>query len=286
MEATRFVAGLGYMTSIAIIGGGNIGEALISGLVASEMNPKNIRVAHRRAERGQELKETYGVVPYTDNLEAVDEADVVFLCVKPHQVLSVVDELADTLDNNDATVLVSMAAGVSLAALEEVLPAGSAVVRVMPNTPMLVRKGMSAIAPGRFAGDEAVKQVTKLLQAVGEVEVIEEKDMDAVIAMSGSSPAYLFLLAEAMIDAGTNLGLSRDVARKLATQAFHGAAAMLVETGEEPAQLRAKVSSPGGTTIRAIRALEDSGARSAIYRAAEAAAARNAELQRAANASR
>ncbi|MHC9589033.1 pyrroline-5-carboxylate reductase [Corynebacterium diphtheriae] len=266
------------MTSIAVIGGGKIGEALISGLVASVMSPKDIHVTNRNAERAQELKERYGVLTFLENIAAVDDVDMVFLCVKPQQVIPVVDEIADVVDNNTSTTIVSMAAGVTNAMIEESLAAGSPVIRVMPNTPMLVGKGMSVVAPGRYADEDTVASLTQLLEAVGSVEVIEESSMDAVVALSGSSPAYLFLMVEALIDAGVFLGLPRDKAKNLAVSSFAGAATMLEQTGEEPAVLRANVSSPGGTTIAAIREFEESGLRAAVYRAATAAATRNSSL--------
>lgn len=266
------------MTSIAVIGGGKIGEALISGLIASGSNPKDIHVTNRTPERGQELKETYGVVPFTENTPAVDDVDVVFLCVKPKDIVKVTEEISSAVDNNESTIVVSMAAGIANSAIEEVLSAGSPVVRVMPNTPMLVGKGMSAVAPGRFVSEEQLEQVNELLSVIGAVRVVEESDMDAVTAMSGSSPAYLFLVAESMIDAGVNLGLTRDAAKELAVNALYGASAMLKETGEEPSQLRANVCSPAGTTIAAVRELEESGIRGAFYRAAEKCAQRSKEL--------
>lgn len=266
------------MTSIAVIGGGKIGEALISGLIASGVSPKDIHVTNRTPERGQKLKDEYGVVPFTENVPAVDDVDVVFLCVKPKDIIKVTEEISSAVDNNDSTTLVSMAAGISNSAIEEVLSAGSPVIRVMPNTPMLVGKGMSAVAAGRFASDEQLQQVVDLLGAIGAVRVVEESDMDAVTAMSGSSPAYLFLIVESMIDAGVNQGLPRDVAKDLAVNAMYGAAAMLKETGTEPSELRANVSSPAGTTIAALRELEESGVRGAFYRAVEKCAERSREL--------
>lgn len=266
------------MSSIAVIGGGKIGEALVSGLVSSGVNPKDINVTNRNAERGQYLKETYGVVPFTENPSAVDEVSVVFLCVKPKDVANVVEEISDVVDNNTATTVVSMAAGVSNAVIEEALAAGAPVVRVMPNTPMLVGKGVSAVAPGRFVGEEQLQEVVGLLESVGTVRVVAESDMDAVTALSGSSPAYVFLVAEALIDAGVSLGLTREVAKDLAVGAMYGSAAMMQETGTEPTELRANVSSPAGTTIAAIRELEESGLRGAFYRATQACADRSAEL--------
>lgn len=266
------------MSSIAVVGGGKIGEALIAGLVASGVNPKDICVSNRSPERGQELKETYGVMPFTNNAEAVDEVEVVFLCVKPKQVLGVVEEIADVVDNNTATTVVSMAAGITTSAIEEALSAGTSVARVMPNTPMLVGKGMCAVAPGRFLGEEQLSAVLEYLEAVGSVRVVDEADMDAVTALSGSAPAYIFLVAEALIDAGVNQGLKREDARDFAITAILGAGAMMAETGKEPSELRANVSSPAGTTIAAIRELEESGLRGAFYRAVEKCAKRSAEL--------
>ncbi|QGU06344.1 Pyrroline-5-carboxylate reductase [Corynebacterium occultum] len=267
------------MTSIAVIGGGNIGEALISGFIASGMPPASIKVTNRREERGRELEERYGVTALQDNAQAVDSADVVFLCVKPKGILEMLAEISGSLDDNDQdTVVVSMAAGISLAAMEEAVSAGTPVVRVMPNTPMLVRQGMCALAAGRFTHSEQMDTVAELLRSVGDVRVVAESDMDAVTAMSGSSPAYIYLVAEALIDAGVNLGLTRAAAQELAVSAIHGASTMLKESGDDPTTLRAKVSSPAGTTVAALRELEESGIRGAFFRAAEACAVRSAEL--------
>lgn len=267
------------MTSIAVIGGGNIGEALISGFIASGMQPGNIKVTNRREERGQELEERYGVTSLQDNAQAVEGADVVFLCVKPKGILEMLKEISGSLaDNDQDTVVVSMAAGISLPAMEEAATAGTPVVRVMPNTPMLVRQGMCAIAGGRFTDPTQMDTVAELLRSVGDVRVVAESDMDAVTAMSGSSPAYIYLVAESLIDAGVNLGLTRDAAQELAVSAIHGAATMLKESGDDPTTLRAKVSSPAGTTVAALRELEESGIRGAFFRAAEACAVRSEEL--------
>lgn len=267
------------MTSIAVIGGGNIGEALISGFIASGMQPGNIKVTNRREERGQELEERYGVTSLQDNAQAVEGADVVFLCVKPKGILEMLKEISGSLaDNDQDTVVVSMAAGISLPAMEEAATAGTPVVRVMPNTPMLVRQGMCAIAGGRFTDPTQMDTVAELLRSVGDVRVVAESNMDAVTAMSGSSPAYIYLVAESLIDAGVNLGLTRDAAQELAVSAIHGAATMLKESGDDPTTLRAKVSSPAGTTVAALRELEESGIRGAFFRAAEACAVRSEEL--------
>lgn len=267
------------MTKIVVIGGGKIGEALISGLVNAGTAPQSITVTNRRPERGREFRERYGVRDLTDNRQATEGADVVFLCVKPYLILDVLAEINEAVEENDtATVLVSMAAGVTLGAMEEAVVAGTPVVRVMPNTPMLVGRGMNALAAGRFVTPEQLDDVTGLLSAVGEVLPVAESDMDAVTALAGSSPAYFFLVAEALIDAGVSLGLNRQVAEKLVTTSAAGAGIMLSESGQDPTTLRTNVSSPAGTTVAALRELEESGLRGAFFRAAEACAKRSAEL--------
>lgn len=266
------------MSTIAIIGGGNIGEALLSGFVAADRDPTSIIVTNRTPARSAYLEQQYGVRTTDDNEAAVNGADIIFLCVKPAQIVDTLAGLSDAIDRNDSSTVVSMAAGVSLAAMEEVVAAGTPVIRVMPNTPMLVGKGMNACAAGRHATDAQMEAVAELLRAVGQVVTVQESQMDAVTALSGSAPAYYYLVTEALVDAGVQLGLKRDLARQLATAAAAGAGAMMETTGDEPAQLRANVSSPGGTTVAALRELEESGLRGAFFRAAEACADRSAEL--------
>ncbi|WP_130839807.1 pyrroline-5-carboxylate reductase [Corynebacterium neomassiliense] len=275
------------MTRIAIIGGGNIGEALASGLVAdrtgaaADISPQDVTVVDHHESRLNHLHDTYGVATTDDATEAVTEADIVVIAVKPYAVSTVLEEISATLDSNDSeTVVVSVAAGVTLASMENALAAGVPVVRVMANPPMLVGKGMSAVAGGRFARREQVEAVRDLLGAVGTAVIVAEKDMDAVTAVSGSGPAYIFLVSEALVEAGVHLGLTRDVATRLANATVEGAAAMLVEGGSSAAELRGNVTSPGGTTAAAVRALEENGLRAAFYRATEACARRSAELGR------
>ncbi|RNE49076.1 pyrroline-5-carboxylate reductase [Corynebacterium alimapuense] len=275
------------MSNLVVLGGGKIGEALIAGLINSGIDPQSITVTNRNSDRGQQLRETYGVKDLTDNEQAVESADVVFLCVKPKGVLDLLAEISEAVENNDdPTVLVSMAAGLSLAAMEDVVVAGTPIIRVMPNTPMLVGRGMNAMATGRFVTKEQAEEATALLSAVGEVVPVAESDMDAVTALSGSSPAYFFLVAEALVDAGVSLGLTRQVAEKLVTTSAAGAGIMLAESGSDPATLRANVSSPAGTTVAALRELEESGIRGAFYRATEACAKRSMKLGEASKAPR
>lgn len=267
------------MTKIAVIGGGKIGEALIGGLLSGDYDPADIVVANRRPERSDELKERYGVTAVDDDATAVENADIAFLCVKPYDTLDVVENIADVVDHNDTdTILVSMAAGITLSSLEGIASAGTAIVRVMPNTPMLVGKGVNVIARGRFVSDEQLETVSELLGLLGYTAEVKESQMDAATAVSGSGPAYFFLVLEAMTDAGVNLGLPRDLAKELASQTALGASTMATQEGADPVQLRANVSSPGGTTSAATRALDENGLRTAFYRAMEACAKKSEEL--------
>lgn len=272
------------MTRIGIIGGGNIGEALLSGLIADGTDPKDIIVAGRTAEKLERLSEKYGVVTTQDNNEATEEVDVLFNCVKPDATLAIFEEINGTFDSNDVdTIAVSVAAGITIEAMEAVLPAGTPVVRVMPNTPMLVGKGTSAVAGGRFTSDDELESVREMLAKTGTAVTVKEKDIDAVTAVSGSGPAYFFLVTEAMVNAGVNLGLPRAQAEQLAVATAEGAAAMMAngqteDDGDGPVELRTKVSSPGGTTSMATRTLEEEGIRRAFFRAMEACRDRSLEL--------
>ncbi|MGO1948202.1 MAG: pyrroline-5-carboxylate reductase [Mycobacteriaceae bacterium] len=271
------------MTRISFIGGGNIGEALISGLVGSgdKGEAPDVVVFDPSKDRLDVLREQYGIISADSASEAATEADFVVIAVKPYIVGPVLEEIAGTLDSNDTdTVLVSVAAGVSLPSMESAVAAGTPVVRVMPNTPMLVGKGMSAIAGGRFTSAEQVEAVRGLFSTVGSTVAVAEKDIDAVTAVSGSGPAYIFLVGEAMTDAGVQLGLTRDVAQQLAVATIEGAATMMAEGDKNPVDLRGNVTSPGGTTAAATRALEENGLRTAFFRAMQACVDRSVELGR------
>lgn len=267
-------------TTIAVIGAGNIGEALISGLVTSGVNPETITATNRTEARREELTQRYGVITTDDNVEAVTDAEVCFLCVKPYAIAEMIEELSDAIAANDtSTVLVSMAAGVTLDAMSEaVSSAGTPLARVMPNTPMQVGKGVCVVSFGRFVEEDQRGLVTDLLGATGEVVVVPEKLIDAASAISGSGPAYFFMIAEALVDSAVSLGLPRETATALATATAEGAGAMLAHSGKTPVELRAGVSSPAGTTVAAIRELEESGVRGAFYRATEAAASRAGQI--------
>jgi pyrroline-5-carboxylate reductase len=273
----------GGMTSIsgglAIVGGGKIGEALLSGLLRGEAKPGDIVVVEHYQERKAYLTDKYGV-QCVDIEEAVKASRTVLIAVKPQDIDAVLDQLAPHVTSDH--LIVSVAAGITTAKIERGLPSGPAVVRCMPNTPALVDQAMTAISAGTHADEEHLQLAENLLSAVGKVVRVPESQLDAVTALSGSGPAYFFFLVEAMIDAGILLGLPRALAADLIVQTAVGSAVMLRDSGEHPVQLREAVTSPAGTTISAIRELENHGVRAALLAAIEAARDRSAELGRAA----
>lgn len=261
---------------VAIIGGGKIGEALLAGLITAGKPVKNLVVAERNERRAAEIAEEYGVL-VTDPRAAAETANVIVIAVKPDAVEGVLRDIARAEDDGDTErVTVTLVAGLPTSLYEAALPAGSPVIRVMPNTAMLVNESMCALSPGRYVNDEQIEKVSALLSTVGKVAVLPEKLMDAVTAISGSGPAYVFLMAEAMIDAGVGLGLTRGQASELAVQTIRGAGVLLSESGLSPVDLRAAVTSPGGTTAEAIREFEAHGFRHAFYQATRACAAASA----------
>jgi pyrroline-5-carboxylate reductase len=260
---------------VAIFGGGVMGEALLSGLLRSGRPPGDIVVAERRPERGAELTAKYGV-SIVDNIEAAKIADELVVVVKPQDMAALLDEIAAHV-RSDA-VMISLAAGIPTTYLESRLPAGMAVVRVMPNTPALVDEGIAAISAGAHCDDDHLALADAMLSSVGKVVRVPEKQQDAVTAISGSGPAYIFYVVEAMIEAGVMLGLPRPTANELVVQTLFGAATMLRETGEHPTVLRENVTSPAGTTAAAIRALDNHKVRAAFLSAMEAARDRSQEL--------
>ncbi|QGK71669.1 pyrroline-5-carboxylate reductase [Allosaccharopolyspora coralli] len=266
------------MTTIAVLGAGKIGESLLSGLLHSGRSAKDLLFTERYPERAAELTERYGVES-VDVATALESADVVVVAVKPQDIDPVLDRMATVL--TPATLVVSLCAGLPTTTYEHRLPEGVPVVRVMPNTPMLVGEAMSAISGGAHATAEHLAQVEELLGSVGKVVTVPETQQDAVTALSGSGPAYFFYLVESMIDAGILLGIPRAVAAELIVQSAVGAAAMLRD-GEEghPVTLREAVTSPAGTTISGIRELERHGVRAALIDAIEAARDRSVELGR------
>ena len=254
--------------------------SILRGVLAAGTEAGGVRATTRSASSADALHEETGVEVFAGesdpeaNRKAVAGADVVLLGVKPYAIL----DLLEGLEPAKNAVVVSMAAGLTLEQLQGAAGEGVPVVRVMPNTPMLVRRGMCTCAAGEHVSDAQMDGVRELLEAVGEVAVIPEKNIDAATALAGSSPAYFFLVAEALVDAGVQLGLPRDVAEKLVAQAAAGSGEMLASSGRSATQLRAGVTSPGGTTAAAVRELEESGLRGAFYRAAEACSDKAKEL--------
>ena len=262
---------------LAILGTGRMGEALLGGLLRSQWaTPDQVWCTVRTPERAKSLADEYGVRADTDSAAAAADADVVIIAVKPQNIRVLLDEIAGAV--SPGQTVISVAAGVPTSTIEEILADGVPVVRVMSNVPVLVDEAMSVIAPGRHAGEEHVAIADRILGHVGRVVHLGEEHLDSVTALSGSGPAYFFLLAEAMIDAGILLGLSRDVSTELIVQTMVGSAKMLRDTGRHPVELRESVTSPGGTTISAIRVLEEQRVRAAFLNAIEAAKRRSEEL--------
>ena len=263
------------MGTVAIFGAGVMGETLLSGLIRSGRDAGELVITERRPERAAELSDKYGVRAL-ENAEAADLADTIVLVVKPQDMGTLLDEIADRV--RPGNVVVSLAAGITTAYLESRLPEGSSVVRVMPNTPALVDQGMAALSPGKHCTDEHLEEAGALLRSCGKVVQVPEKLQDAVTAISGSGPAYIFYVVEAMIEAGVVLGVPRATSTDLVVQTLYGAATMIKETGQHPTVLREQVTSPGGTTAAALRQLDDHKVRAAFITAIEAAAARSHEL--------
>lgn len=262
------------MTRVAVIGPGRLGEALLSGMLRAGLLPADAAVTVRRSERGDELAKKYGVNVMT-GLDAAAFAEVLLIAVKPQDIEPAVSELAAA---DQLPLVVSAVAGVPTAYFESRLPTGTAVVRVMTNTPVLVDEAMTVASAGAHASAGDLDRTRALFSAVGKFMVLPEKQQDAVTALSGSGPAYFFYLVEAMTEAGLLLGLPRAVAAELVVQTALGAAVMLRDSGEHPVQLRESVTSPAGTTISAIRELENHGVRAALLSAIEAARDRSREL--------
>ena len=260
---------------IAILGAGVMGETLLSAILDSGQPAADLVVSEKREERAAELREAYGVT-VTGNAEAVADADLVLIVVKPQDVPALLEEIAGSV--RPGATVVSLAAGTRLDAMASALPDGVAVIRAMPNTPALVGEGMFGISPGPGVSDEQLAAVVNLLESGGKVVVVDESRQDAVTAVSGSGPAYVFYLAEAMIAGGIDAGLDEDTARTLTAQTLVGAAKLLMESDATAEELRRRVTSPNGTTHAAITTFDERGAKDALIAGVAAAAARSAEL--------
>jgi pyrroline-5-carboxylate reductase len=262
---------------IAILGGGRIGEALLSGLLSSGWRETSeIVITNRGAERVAELHERYGVEATADNAAAIAGAGIVVVAVKPQDIDALLAQIGAHLTTEQTVV--SVAAAIPTAYIEERIADGVPVVRAMPNAPATVHEGMAGICAGSHAGDDQLALAEELLSHLGRVVRVPETWMDAITAVSGSGPAYFALLAEAMIEAGILLGLSREISTTLVVQTMFGTAKQLRDQGMHPVELRESVTSPGGTTIAAIRELEQAGVRAAFLNAIQAAMDRAREL--------
>ncbi len=260
---------------IAILGTGKMGEALLSGLLRAGRDPSAVMAAVRRDERAAELRDRYGIA-VADAATAAKQADTLVLAVKPQDMGRLLDEIAPVVPED--TLVISVAAGITTKFIGRRMMRGNPVVRVMSNTPVLVDEAMSVISAGAGAAEEHLRRAEELFRPVGKVLRIPESQQDAATALSGSGPAYVYYLVESMVDAGILLGMARGAALEMVTQAVYGAATMLRDSGEHPVILREAVTSPGGTTISAIRELERHGVRAAFLSAIEAARDRGREL--------
>jgi pyrroline-5-carboxylate reductase len=262
---------------IGFIGAGNMGEALIRGLVnASVVAPEAIWASDVRLERLKELDTQYGIQLAPDNLEVVRQADVVIMAVKPQIMAAVLREIAHVLTKRK--LMISLAAGVSTARIRAMLGREVRLIRVMPNTPALVLEGVTAIAKAEGLEADDLDVAGEIFSAVGRVVVLDEELLDAVTGLSGSGPAYVAVVIESLADGGVKMGLDRITAMTLATQTVLGAAKLLLETGMHPGALKDMVSSPGGTSIAGISALEEGGIRTTFIKAVERATGRSKEL--------
>lgn len=264
---------------MVFVGAGNMAEALVKGILAGGLCPPDrLVVTDVRAERRDYFQAQFGVRGLESNREAAREADVIVLAVKPQTMGEVLKELRGAIPA--PAVVITIAAGIPTSRFEEGLGAGTRVVRVMPNTPSLVRAGASALCGGRWATEQDLKLAGALMEAVGLAVRVSERDMDSVTAVSGSGPAYVFFLAEAMLQAAGQFGLAAGTARDLVAATLEGAARLMKETGLPPAELRARVTSKGGTTEAALNVLREKGVLDAWIEAMQAARRRAAELSK------
>lgn len=264
------------MKKLSFIGAGQMAEALIGGLLAARAcEVGSLWATDSSAERRDLVKRRFGIRVGEDNREAAQWADVIVLAVKPQVLDRVLTGIASALEGR---LVISIAAGISIPWLAKRLPGSARLIRAMPNMPALVREGMAAVASGPAVREEDLTVARAVFEAVGRVVPVEERLMDAVTGLSGSGPAYVFLMIEALADGGVKGGLPRQIAEVLAAQTVLGAARLLLESGEHPAQLKDRVASPGGTTISGLHQLEIGGLRAALIAAVEAATKRSQEL--------
>jgi pyrroline-5-carboxylate reductase len=256
---------------IGFIGCGNMGQAMMGGIINSKLvTPENLIVSDKNEKSLNYVSEKYGIGTTTDNKEISAAVDILVLAVKPNIYAPVINEIKDIVKQD--TIIVSIAAGKTISDIENSFGRKIKLVRVMPNTPALVGEGMAALCPNENVNDDEIKYIIDIFESFGKVEILSEKLIDAVIAVSGSSPAYVFMFIEAMADAAVLQGMPRDKAYRMAAQAVLGSAKMVLETGKHPGELKDMVCSPGGTTIEAVDVLEEKGFRSAVMSAMKSCA--------------
>lgn len=266
-----------FNRKIAFIGAGNMGEALLGGLLKSELTPpQNIMATDVREHRLEEIRDKWRINATGDNRQAVEFADVIVLCVKPQALAQVLEGIRDVI--REEQLIISIIAGITTRTINQFIGKKNPVVRVMPNIPAVVDEAASAVCLGQFAQEIHKEIAMKIFSSVGEVESVPEELMDVVTGLSGSGPAYIYMVIEALTDGGVLMGLPRNIATRLATQTVLGSAKLVRETGVHPAVLKDQVTTPGGTTILAIKELEESGLRPMLIRAVETASKRSREL--------
>lgn len=263
---------------IAILGGGTMGRAILGGLIDSKQaSAGDVRATTKTESSAKDLGEAFPISVGCDNAEAVRGADLILLCVKPKNVKALLQSIASVLEPTQCVI--SIAAGVHSADMAESLPPGQPIVRAMPNTPCLVREGMTVLSRTQDVTDEQLAEVSRVFSSIGRVLTLDEEHMDAVTGLSASGPAFVYVILESLAEGGVLMGLSRKVATELATQTVMGAARMVLETGEHPAALKDAVTTPAGCTINALLALEDGKLRSTLVRGVKAATDSAAKLR-------
>lgn len=264
---------------IGFIGAGNMGQAMAGGILSSGIvKAENIIFSDVSQENLKKAYKKYGVKTSNSNILTASMSNFIILSVKPNMYQNVIDEIKDYI--KPETVIITIAAGITLEKLKVMFGKNVKTVRTMPNTPAMVGEGMTAVIPNEFVTEEELKEVMDILNSFGKAEIIEEKLIDAVIAVSGSSPAYVYMMIEAMADAGVSGGMSREKAYKFAAQAVLGSAKMVLETGIHPGELKDMVCSPGGTTIEAVATLEEKGFRNAIIKAMKICEEKSKEMSK------
>jgi len=276
------VGPLSNIQKLAVVGAGKLGEGLLSGMLGSQLiavGNVSATVAHQ--PRADYLAERYGIKAGTDNCAAVEGADLVLICLKPQQVKGFINETRKSLKKD--VLLISAAASVTTALIENELGRPARVIRSMPNTPCLIRHGMTALARGHHATEEDVQIASRIFSSMGRTVVVDEKHMDAITGLSASGPAYVYLIIESLAEAGVKLGLPRELSTELSAQTLLGASAMVLQTGEHPAKLKDVVTTPAGCTIDGLLELEEGGLRVTLIKAVVRAAERARQLKEASN---